>query len=189
MGPMRRIVAFFAAVCAALLLNPPVAGSTEEEPVPYAIERSHTFKLHSQHTGQDYAVSVLLPEGYEKKKKDYPVFYTLDGHSDFSLMAGMAGGWDYDVFAPASLVVAVTGGEEGQDLALWRETHYLAADDRDMGPALFLAFLKDELIPHIETAYRAGAIDPQQEPAERAPMPEPAAAWRNSACFWPYSAR
>ncbi len=126
---------------------------------PVVIENSQARVLKSERTGQSYAIQVLLPPNYAGSDKTYPVFYTLDGQWDFKLMAGMIGGLAAEGLIPMPIVVGITYATEPENSEKWRFDHFVLEKDSPVGADRFLAFFKDELIPFIETQYRAQPDD------------------------------
>ncbi|HUA59180.1 MAG TPA: alpha/beta hydrolase-fold protein [Verrucomicrobiae bacterium] len=111
-------------------------------------------------TGRQMDIYLHLPTDYDREKtKTYPAIYILDGQWDFKLMDSVLGGLVYDKFAPEMILVGITYAGENPDYNALRamdltpvaDTHEKGSGD---GPR-FLKFLKTELIPFIESNYRA----------------------------------
>jgi hypothetical protein len=121
---------------------------------------SETRRLKSTNTGRDYDIYVHLPTDYEKEKdKKYPVLYVLDGQWDFKLMDSVLGGLVYDKFVPQMIIIGITYSGDHADYDSLRAMDYTPVAEsspKGSGDApKFLAFLKSELIPDIETNFRA----------------------------------
>lgn len=124
------------------------------------IPGSQVRTIRSRSTGRDYDLYIHLPSDYEEAKNTrYPVLYILDGQWDFKLMDSVVGGLVYDKVVPQMILVGITYSGEKADYGSLR-----AVDDTPIaveqvkgsgdGPK-FLKFLKAELIPFVETNYRA----------------------------------
>jgi predicted alpha/beta superfamily hydrolase len=124
------------------------------------IPQSEVLSLESSATGRSYDLYVRLPEEYEQNQSmDYPVLYLLDGQWDFKLLDSIYGGLHYDKFVPALIIVGITYSGDNADYDSLRAMDYTPVQDLYFpgsgdGPN-FHAFLKEELIPFIESEYRA----------------------------------
>ena len=118
-------------------------------------------QLKSAATGRNYDIYVQLPTGYAQSQKKYPVLYVLDGQWDFKLLDSIYGGLLYDGFIPEMIIVGITYSGANPDYNALRAMDYTPASDATIpgsgGAPKFLAFFKNELIPFIETNYRADA--------------------------------
>lgn len=121
-------------------------------------------QLKSSATGRNYDIYIRLPDGYEQdKNKQYPVIYSLDGQWDFKMLDSICGGLVYDKFMPEVIIVGITYSGEGADYGDLRAKDYTPVRDLYFGGGgdgpKFLSFLKEQLIPFIESNYRT---DPSQ---------------------------
>jgi predicted alpha/beta superfamily hydrolase len=118
-------------------------------------------QLRSWNTGRNYDIYVQLPGNYQPDSTKYPVIYVLDGQWDFKLLSSIVGGLAYDKVMPNAIVVGVTYTGERADYGALRAQDYTpVADPRFPGSGdagKFLAFLEQELIPHIESNYATDA--------------------------------
>lgn len=127
--------------------------------------------------GQEYELHIMLPGGYKAADKKYPVVYLMDSQWDFSLVTGLYSQYYYDGFIPELIIVGVTwSGEHVNydslrirdysptkvELATIRPEIYgmmsLSSSVRipqSGGADQFLAFMKQELFPFIESNYKA----------------------------------
>jgi predicted alpha/beta superfamily hydrolase len=124
---------------------------------------SQLLKITSSTVGQEYHLYVNLPRGYQDTSKTFPVIYLTDGQWDFPLAVAVFGEQHYDGFVPASIVVGITWGG--------KEPNYDSLRGRDLTPTniqqmphsgnapKFLAFIKKELIPFIESKCRTTKDD------------------------------
>jgi predicted alpha/beta superfamily hydrolase len=127
--------------------------------------------------GQEYELHIMLPAGYKAADKKYPVVYLMDSQWDFSLVTGLYGQYYYDGFIPELIIVGVTWGGEHPNYDSLRIRDYsptkvelvtispeifgmmsLSSSIRmpqSGGADQFLAFMKQELFPFIESNYKA----------------------------------
>lgn len=89
------------------------------------------------------------------------MIYVLDGQWDFKLMDSVLGGLVYDKFVPDMILAGVTyagGNPDFNSLRAMDYTPVATSTLKGSGDApKFLAFLKSELIPYIESNYRGDA--------------------------------
>lgn len=97
----------------------------------------------SRHTGVTYPYHVYLPAGYATSGERYPVLYATDGQWNF---AGYSQALDQRR-KPMILIGIEQGGENR------RETDFFP----DGAPA-YARFLKEELVPRVEAAYRTTGV-------------------------------
>ena len=119
--------------------------------------------LYSTSTGRDYDLYVHIPASYDKEtSRKYPVVYILDGQWDFKLMDSILGGLVYDKFVPEMILIGITYSGENADyngLRAMDLTPVATSDVKGSGDGpKFLKFLKTELIPFIESNYRADPL-------------------------------
>jgi predicted alpha/beta superfamily hydrolase len=138
-----------------------LAGLACAEPFPKVpIGGSQLRTLKSTSTGRTYDLYIHIPSDYEKDTSaKYPVLYILDGQWDFKLMDSILGGLAYDKFVPEMILVGITYSGENADYNNLRAMDYTPVATPQVngsgdGPK-FLKFLKTELIPWVETHYRA----------------------------------
>ena len=116
--------------------------------------------LHSSATGRDYDIQVSLPADYARNPNvRYPVLYVLDGQWDFKLMLSVQGGLVYDRWTPQIIIVGITWSGANANYDSLRAMDLTPAATRRLpgsGAApQFLTFIKDQLIPFVETTWRA----------------------------------
>lgn len=110
-------------------------------------------------TGQEYELQILLPGGYKNSTKKYPVVYLMDSQWDFPLVKSLYGEHYFDGFIPELIVVGVTWGGANPNPDSLRARDYTPTKEGRLpqsgGADNFLAFMKKELFPFIETNYKA----------------------------------
>ncbi|MEX1308740.1 MAG: alpha/beta hydrolase-fold protein [Eubacteriales bacterium] len=109
-----------------------------------------SFEVQSDIANDTYVIHVYLPDDYDPTIA-YPTIFVLDGDSDGRPMAGVAAMTDLD-----AIVFGVGYGSADEDA---RERDYtpFVADVVDWAPTgggeEFYAFMKEELIPEVESRY------------------------------------
>lgn len=137
--------------------------SLTAQPFPQVtIPGSEVRKLSSSIvSGQEYELHVLLPGGYGKSGKKYPVVYLMDSQWDFPVVKSIYGQQFYDGFIPELIVVGVTWGGVNPNPDSLRARDYTPTIEPRLkqsgGADQFLSFMKDELFPFVEKNYRADA--------------------------------
>jgi hypothetical protein len=157
----RTLTAILALVgaCAAPAPVPSLAG----DPGPGAIAHlpalaGDYFPIASENTGRTYHVYVRVPEGYDPATAAaYPVVYVLDGDSLWPILAANHLFLTYDDELPEAIVVGIAYGSFAPEINR-RDVDFTpqGADvaPEQAGAPAFGRFLKDELLPLIETRYR-----------------------------------
>jgi len=124
---------------------------------------SEIRKINSSIVPQQYELQISLPAGYDKGNKNYPVLYLLDAQWDFPLVRSLYGQQYYDGFIPEIIIVGITWGGIHPNPDSLRARDYTPTKElrspQSGGAALFLASLKNEIIPFVEKNYRADNTD------------------------------
>lgn len=122
--------------------------------------------------GVTYQISTWFPPNYPEANRRYPVIYLLDGESSLGLVSGIAFGLIWDQVIPDCLIVGV--GHDVDTMEEWwqaravdlnpPENPEVAAPEwmrpfKNRRAPDFLRFLKNELIPFIESTYQADPAD------------------------------
>lgn len=140
-----------------------VAQTEDEKPPPTPLESlpalaGDYFQFDSEIVGRPFHVFVRLPERYSSEPDArYPVVYVLDGDSLFPIVAPNHLFLHYDEKLPEAVIVGIAYGSF--DPAVNRRGHDFSAPAPDAGPdqggaPAFSRFLKQELLPHVESRYR-----------------------------------
>lgn len=126
---------------------------------PVTLPNSELRTLQSKSTGRTYDLYIRRPADYDKdKSKKYPVLYLLDGQWHFKLLDAVVGGLVYDKWMPDIIVVGITYSGDKPDYEALRAMDYTPSPGPQKGSGdgpKFLKFIKTEVIPLIETNYRA----------------------------------
>jgi predicted alpha/beta superfamily hydrolase len=134
------------------------ASSSPSSPL-VTIPHTEVRQLESSATGRSYDIYIRLPDEYaQDQAKHYPVLYLLDAQWDFKMLDSIYGGLLYDGFIPEMIIVGITYSGDNADYGALRSMDYTPVHDTffaGSGDApKFLAFLKEQLIPFMETNYR-----------------------------------
>ena len=119
------------------------------------------FPLQSREAGHLYHIYVRLPEGYaEQADRRYPIVYLLDGDSLFPVVGGNHIFLTIDDKLPEAIIVGISYG------SFAKPTNRRHIDFMPAGPAVkpgesrvadFHLFLERELLPQVESRYRAAS--------------------------------
>ncbi len=106
-----------------------------------------TVTLSSRHLNKDMIMDVYLPDGYAEKNDRYSVLVICQSH--FLHVSGITADLAWKNSAPELIVVSVRNYSSGDFIPEKIEGH------PDSGGAdRFIAFFRDELIPHLDNHYR-----------------------------------
>lgn len=132
-------------------------------PPQVEIAGSQLLTMTSSICHQDYVLNINLPRGYSDSTKTFPVLYVLDGQWDFGFVQALYGQQYYDGFVPGIVIVGITWGGKNPDYDKRRAFDLTPTDPGKSGQygnaPNFLAFIKQELIPFIESKYRVRSDD------------------------------
>jgi predicted alpha/beta superfamily hydrolase len=123
------------------------------------IPGSEVRKIYSEIVGQEYELHILFPRGFANTTATFPVVYLMDSQWDFPLVKSLVGQQYYDGFIPATLIVGITWGGKQPNADSLRARDYTPTHQNDFpqsgGAPKFLSFLEKELMPFMETNYKA----------------------------------
>lgn len=125
--------------------------SSSTEPPPPAVEPAYVYvgsvernkSITSKITGITYPYHVYLPEGYAGSGKRYPVLYATDGQWSFGSFSQML-----DKRRKPMILVSIEQGPGDRR----------AIDYTVNGAPAYARFLREELAPLVEAAYRTSAV-------------------------------
>lgn len=113
------------------------------------------FPLRSRSNGHDYHIYVRLPEGYEaERSRRYPIVYLLDGDSLFPVVGANHIFLTIDDKIPEAIVVGIAYGSFAKPINR-RHIDFMPPGPEESGTAAFHRFLESELLPSVESRYRA----------------------------------
>ncbi len=119
----------------------------KEESIPFLSEE---FSINSASTNATYTINVAFPQDYNPNTQSYATMYVLDGEENFNFVAENCERISRELSAANVLVVSIGYGRD-------RAIDYTPSDANEGGggAAQFMSFVKDELIPRIESDYAA----------------------------------
>lgn len=127
----------------------------------YTLARTAVFPLTSKQSGAEYRIYVSLPAGYDTSKNTFPVAYLLDGDWYFGLAASLARLLEAVGEQRPAILVAIGYGGAVQDQRQRRVREFTPTTEPTLAgsghAAAFLAALRQEIIPAIESRYRTNA--------------------------------
>lgn len=131
-----------------------------EPPPSYTVDLYDTTQvvetLHATQLDQTFRIYTVLPHSYATdSSKSYPVLYVADGNYDAALANLIMQTLRIQRAVPEVIIVGI-GYDTNEDAALleMRLRDLMPSDLEGEGAAGLLAFLTDELIPHIDSHYR-----------------------------------
>ena len=148
-------------LAASLLLAFTTCAMSDELSIPaiQAIDGTKLHQLHSEETGFDYEILVLLPGGYDESDSTvYPTMYLLDGGATYPMLAAYYRYLRFEVAVPEMIIVGLSYGTDDWREGNHRGTDYTAPTDQREhwgGAERFQQALRSEILPLIETSYRS----------------------------------
>jgi predicted alpha/beta superfamily hydrolase len=111
------------------------------------------FSIQSTSANANYAIKVALPENYNPSQQKYAAIYVLDGEENFDFVAEQCKKLSSDYSISNILVVSIGYGND-------RSMDYTPsqASEGGGGAEKFMHFIKDELIPKMESDYGADTL-------------------------------
>ena len=147
-------------------------------PSQVTISNTELHALNSSIVNQEFSIFVALPDTYAKGGKAYPVLYMVDANADFGIVTGTLRSLTFLNDIPEVVVVGIgypvetfkdALGFRTRDLTPtetgWYETRMkpiipdAPADAGSGGAANFLRFIREELMPFVNSAYRVKLED------------------------------
>lgn len=124
------------------------------------ISNTELHVLHSNLMQRDYRIYIALPADYATSKVNYPVLYLLDAQSSFATVTEYTRRLSFYKELPQIIVVGVGYTiDSPDDIVLLRARDLTPTDPSGKGQFgwadRFLSFMTDEVIPLVETNYRA----------------------------------
>ena len=147
--------------------------TAQEQVPPVTLHRTEVYKLESKTNGFTYPIYVALPGSYSFTDRSYPVVYMLDGYSSFGIMVQEQRLLAFSSEVPEAIIVGISSEGGSKEFIYNRARDYtpthipqeqLPDVVRQLTPASggaekFLGFIKNELIPFIESKYRCKEND------------------------------
>ena len=115
------------------------------------------FPLRARSNEHLYHIYVRLPEGYAADQtRRYPIVYLLDGDSLFPVVGANHIFLTIDDKMPEAIVVGIAYGSFAKPINR-RHIDFMPPGPEESGTAAFHRFLESELLPAVESRYRADA--------------------------------
>lgn len=127
---------------------------TSSQDTPEAITIGKKLKFYSEVLKEERLLFLNLPSGYDQLEESFPVLYLLDGDAHFHHTTGTVQFLAQNGRIPDMIIVAIQNTERTRDLTPPTQVDTDGAYATSGGADNFLAFLKDELIPHNDQTYR-----------------------------------
>ncbi len=128
----------------------------------YSIGNTH--KIYSDILQEQRSYVLELPSSYTKTTKKYPLLVLLDGEVQYHSHSGILKHMTQARQIPEMIVVAITNVDRVRDFTPTRYLTNLNGSDASEnhktsgGSENFLAFMEQELLPHIENKYRVNGF-------------------------------
>ena len=128
--------------------------------IPPQVEIAGTqlLKIHSSIVDQEYDLYINLPRFFNDTSKTFPVIYLVDAQWDFPLLNAIYGEQYYDGFLPEAISIGITWGGENPNYDDLRRRDFtptkIRQDSFSGGAEKFLSFIKDELIPFVDSKFK-----------------------------------
>jgi len=109
-------------------------------------------KIYSQALNEERTLSISLPEDYDTSQKVYSVLYVLDAEGDRNFSQSVSTIYDLHEkgLSPQMIVVGIWNTNRNRDMIPAAVSHRPGSGGSDK----FLSFIREELIPYIDKAYR-----------------------------------
>ncbi len=137
-------------------------------PQNVTLERTQRHVFKAKNVDQEYQIQVYLPPGYENSTKSFPALYLLDADKSFGMAVNIVEWLSWAKEIPEAIVVGIAYGGDTQnwwdkrsrDYTPWKDSQKVWGDFPLAGGARnFLKFLKEELIPWVDSNYRTAGND------------------------------
>ncbi|HEX9934501.1 MAG TPA: alpha/beta hydrolase-fold protein, partial [bacterium] len=155
---MSKMAAFLLTLAIVAVTAVAQENEVAASPPNVSIPGTQLLHLRSAIVGQDYDLLINLPRNYRDSTKAFPVLYLLDAQWDFPLLNAIYGEQYYDGFVPDIIIVGISWGGQNPNYDYLRARDLTPTTSGNMphsgNAPKFLGFVKNELIPFIESKYR-----------------------------------
>lgn len=117
-----------------------------------SLYNTSTKHITSNVVSDSFYILISVPDGYYTSDKKYPVLYVLDGDIAFGMAASIARYLQIGDNIPELIIVGIGYGSIDKSVGEKRRRDYRPV--KSGGAENFLLFIKDELIPYIDSNYR-----------------------------------
>jgi len=130
---------------------------------PVTIANSEQFTLFSENTQQEYKIYIHLPMSYSQSDTIYPVIYSLDADIGFGMGSEMTKLLSFRKEMPEVIMVGIAYGAYPGQKGNNRTRDFTPTEVENFpnsgGAENFFLFLRDKLIPVINSNYRTNPDD------------------------------
>ena len=128
--------------------------------------QSISHRLHSSHVGDEFVITIHLPQSYDTSEQVYPVLVVLDGDKSSGMARDITDWLAWSGEIPEQIVVVISYGasleewwnKRSRDLTPTMDSTKLWGEFPLAGGAgAFQSFIRQELIPFVDTNYRTNA--------------------------------
>jgi predicted alpha/beta superfamily hydrolase len=159
----KRLLPICVATMVFCLLPLAVRSQGDARHDPVSLRGTEVRRLRSSFIDEEFKLHVYLPSGYTDSTKTFPVVYLTDSDAYFGYVRSLVGNLRYGNRIPELVVVGVAYEEDVRSYMLKRERDLLPAEVPEhagSGQAeRFLAFMREELVPFMESEYRVDSED------------------------------
>lgn len=127
-----------------------LVSSCKKEPLPKSQVDYKVFSYKSKVIGEEYLLPIYFPENYDTNKR-YPVLYTLDGNTNFLIVAEKVKNAIKNKEIPPHLVVGIAYPGENKRDRDYTPTYVKNEGEGKVGD--FFKFITTELVRVIETNF------------------------------------
>ncbi len=137
--------------------------------LPVTINRTEVHKITSIANGNLYPIYIALPGSYNYTSQKYPVVFMLDAYSSFGTMTQMVRLLAFNKELPELIIVGISSEGGSKEFNYNRMRDYTPTELKSEkeklvfpvsgGGKKFLQFIKEELIPFVESKYRINKDD------------------------------
>src|SRR5687768_1796320 len=144
------------ALCLSVSMPIAAMASAPEQQTGEPVTIGHRYKIESKVLGETRSYLVHKPVGYDFSDRPYPVVILLDGESNFEHVSTTVDRLVDVGRAMPMLVVGVENTDRQRDFTppITTAQPEYKPDGAVGGASQFLAFIADELIPHLDRTYR-----------------------------------
>ncbi len=135
---------------------------------PVTLHHTEVVRIKSISNGNTYPIFVCLPGSYNYSDRNYPVIYMLDAYSSFGIMTQEQHLLAFNKELPEAIIVGISSDGSSKEFIYNRARDYtptkistgnLPEEVKLMTPVSgggekFLQFIKNELLPMIDSKYR-----------------------------------
>ena len=120
---------------------------------PEKLNIGNKYTIKSTILNEERPILISLPKDYDTSNAEYPVLYLTDGLQNIWHVAGTIEVLTRTGSVPPMIVVGIESTNRMRDFTLTHSENNPGSG----GGKKFLAFIEEELIPHIESNYRTNA--------------------------------